>query len=168
MEVAASLYNLFRWGHTHFLTRGSVATKFRKNEAESCLLSCELRLRCLYFWNFPRAKYVQKNWDFFPDFSDGEQNLCFWFLIFVLKNAPQILPQIKNLKNQKTSSVLHSELDLSCFALLAQTVACIFWFEAQKLFASCLGFPKIEAQSLEKKLPTKKSVTLHFGMGSVK
>ena len=68
-----------------FLTRGSVATKFRKNEAESCLkfsesclLSCELRLRVAYISEISRGPNMSKTFGiFFSDFSDGEQNLCF-------------------------------------------------------------------------------------------
>ena len=71
---------------TPFLTRGSVATKFRKNEAESCLkfsesclLSCELRLRVAYISEISRGPNMstKKIGIFFSDFSDGEQNLCF-------------------------------------------------------------------------------------------
>ena len=47
---------------------------------------------CLYFWNFPRAKYVQKFWDFsfriffksVQDFLDLFSPLFSWFLFYIL------------------------------------------------------------------------------------
>ena len=52
--------HFFVWA-TPFLTRGSVATEFRKNEAESCLKGSEL----LIFLKFPEGQMFPKKLGFF-------------------------------------------------------------------------------------------------------
>ena len=125
------LYTYFLVGN--FLTRGSVATKFHKNEAESCLkisesclLSCKSRLRVAYISEISWGLNMSKKIGIFFRIFRMESRKCvfdFWFLFCF----SAILREIwKNQKN--TSSVLHSKLDLSCFALL-------FWGSK-----SCLQF----------------------------